>query len=99
MPEFKRAATVGDIPEGSGVAVALGKTEVALFHLQGQYYAIENTCPHRGGSLGAGKLEGELVTCPMHNWKFNVKTGRLPMGPGVATFPVRVVGDEVQVRV
>ncbi len=99
MPDFMCAANVGDIPEGTGISVVLGGTEIALFNFEGQFYAIENTCPHRGGNLGEGVLEGETVLCPLHGWQFNVKTGRLPMGPGVGTFPVRVVGDEIQVSV
>lgn len=99
MGRFIRAASTADIPEGTGRAISLDGVEVALFHLEGRFYAIENTCPHRGGSLGAGRLEGEEVICPLHGWQFNVKTGRLPMGGGVRSFQVRVEADAVWVEI
>jgi len=48
---------------------------VALFNVDGEIFALDNTCPHAGGPLGEGTLDGEIVTCPWHGWKFNVRTG------------------------
>lgn len=99
MARFVRAASTTDIPEGTGRSIALEGVEVAIFRLEGRFYAIENTCPHRGASLGEGKLAGEEVICPLHGWQFNIKTGRLPMGGGVKVFPVRVEAGEVYVEI
>ncbi len=99
MARFVRAATVSEIPEGTGRAISLDGVEVAIFHLEGEFYAIDNTCPHRGASLGAGILEGEEVRCPLHGWQFNVKTGRMPMGGGVRSFHVRIDEGAVFVEI
>ena len=65
------------------------------------FYALENACPHRGGPLGEGDLEGTEVVCPWHAWRFDVTTGASPVNPktAVRTFPVEVAGDEVRVAV
>ena len=76
---------------------ATGAGRVALGHRDGVYYAIKNSCPHMGGELGEGLLQGDVVTCPWHGWRFNVKTGKNPEADvvGVRTFEVRVEGDEI----
>lgn len=99
MGKFMRAARVGDIAEGTGRPVALDGVEVAVFKLNGEFYAIDNTCPHRGASLGGGEVEGEEVICPFHGWRFNVKTGCMPFGGGVRSFQVRVEKGWVCVEV
>jgi nitrite reductase/ring-hydroxylating ferredoxin subunit len=99
MGRFVRALVAAEIPEGTGRAVSLDGVEVAIFNLGGEFHAIENTCPHRGASLGDGMLEGDEVHCPLHGWQFNVKTGRMPMGGGVRSFHVRVDGGTVFVEI
>jgi nitrite reductase/ring-hydroxylating ferredoxin subunit len=86
-----------DVAEGCGRAVVVEGREIALFRLHGEFYAIDNMCPHRGGSLGHGALEGEEVVCPIHGWRFNIKTGRQAMTSGVESHPVRVDGNEIMV--
>jgi 3-phenylpropionate/trans-cinnamate dioxygenase ferredoxin component len=79
MPERVRIAACSDVPPGSGrVVVALGRV-LALFNLEGEYFAVDNSCPHRGGPLGEGHLAGCIVTCPWHGWQFDVKTGKSPL--------------------
>lgn len=64
-------------PEGKGQVILLPDgQEVAIFCKDGRYYAIDNLCPHEGGPLGEGALKGDSVTCPWHNWQFDIKTGR-----------------------
>src|ERR1039458_3152627 len=73
-----------------------GGKSIAIFRLGGAYYAIENTCPHRGGPLSEGEVEDDVVTCPWHGSRFNIKTGALltpPAREGVKSFPVRIAGD------
>jgi nitrite reductase (NADH) small subunit len=101
MGRYVRAARTADIPEGTGRAVALPGVDVAIFRLEGEFYAIENTCPHRGASLGGGEVSKGRVICPMHGWQFDIKTGRMPMptGGGVRPFPVRVEDGEIYVEI
>jgi len=63
------------IPIGSALAVEVGAREVALFHLPDGVYATSNVCPHQGGPLSEGQIDGEIVVCPWHQWRFDIKTG------------------------
>ena len=101
MPEFVTVAKVGSILDGQGEAFPVGGRLVAVFHVDGEYFAIDDVCPHMGQSLGAGHVEDNIVTCPWHAWRFNVTDGKWCDNPklGVDTFEVRVEGDEIQVRV
>ena len=77
-------------------------SSIALFNVEGTFYAIDNTCTHRGGPLGEGELKGDTVECPWHGAHFNVKTGAVTVPPapsGVRSFPVKVEGSEVLVEV
>ena len=79
-----------------------GGQSIAIFDLGGNYYAIENTCPHRGGPLAEGEMNGEEVICPWHGARFNIKTGAVlapPAPQGVKSFPVRVTGEDVEVEI
>ena len=69
--------------------------------LRGQVYALDNACAHRGGPLGEGDLEGSVVMCPWHAWRWDVTTGANVNNPAVkvACFPVTVTGGEVFVEV
>jgi len=84
-------ARVVDVPEGKGIVV-LGShgDEIALFKIDGKIYAINNSCPHEGGPLGEGKVEGCTVTCPLHAWEFNVKTGSCINIPGADVDKIRI---------
>lgn len=79
----------------------MGNLEVALFNVDGDVYATENTCCHRGGPLGDGQLNGNTITCPWHMWQFNVVDGACINAPGehVRTYEVLVEGDEIRVRI
>jgi nitrite reductase/ring-hydroxylating ferredoxin subunit len=99
---FVKAATVQDVPPGTARQVSLGERTVALFNVNGTFYALDDTCPHRGGPLSEGELSGMEVTCPWHGARFDVTSGA-HLGPparsGVTAYKVQVVGDEVQVDV
>ena len=102
MGEFVKIGTKAEFEdlEAGKLVVARGQS-IAIFNLGGNYYAIENTCPHRGGPLAEGILAGEEVICPWHGSRFNVKTGAVLAAParqGVKSFPVRVTGDDVEVE-
>ncbi|HXE75833.1 MAG TPA: non-heme iron oxygenase ferredoxin subunit [Candidatus Xenobia bacterium] len=103
MAKFVKVATRAELAglQGGKLVQAAGQN-LALFNVGGNYYAIENTCPHRGGPLAEGPVAGEVVTCPWHGSSFNIKTGAVLSGPadrGVKSFPVQVSGDDVEVEV
>lgn len=97
MQNFVKVAKKGDLNPGENKVVNVNGTEVGLFNVGGEFYAISNTCAHKGGPLGEGSLEEDVVTCPWHGWRFNVKTGANVMIPNVkvACYAVKVEGDSV----
>ena len=98
---YVTVARHGEIPEGEGRAFAVGKRMVAVFLREGKYYAIDDFCPHQGASLAAGYLDGCAVACAWHHWRFSLEDGSWLDNPRlhVDTFPVRLVGQEIQVQV
>ncbi|MGE0757971.1 MAG: Rieske (2Fe-2S) protein [Pirellulaceae bacterium] len=101
MSEFTTVARVGDVPEGEGRAFPVHDWMVAVFLVDGQYYAINDFCPHMGASLAGGHVENGTVACPWHAWRFKVCDGTWCDNPRIKTdsFEVRLVGEEIQVRV
>ena len=93
------ACTADELTEGEPTVVDVDGTDVALFVVDGEYYALDNVCPHQGGPLGDGKVEDDCVYCPWHGWQFELKTGDHVHGKGSAkTYPVRVEDDDVVVE-
>jgi nitrite reductase (NADH) small subunit len=80
MPTLVRVAAAVEIPPGQAKAFVVGDREIAVFNVGGRFYAIDNTCPHQGGPLSEGWVEGAVVTCPWHAWSFDVRTGRMTLG-------------------
>ena len=99
MPNFVKVASITDLKPGENKVVNVNGADVALFNVDGQFFAISNACPHRGGPLGEGFLEDDVITCPWHGWKFNVKTGISPVMPTakVATYNVKIEDGNVLV--
>ena len=100
MAEYVRVAETGEIPAGQMKQVEVGGKSLLVVNVDGEYFAMDATCTHRGGPLAEGQLTGEIVTCPWHRGGFNVKSGQpvaLPTTTPVATYPVRVTGSTVEV--
>jgi nitrite reductase/ring-hydroxylating ferredoxin subunit len=98
VEEYVKVATTADIPLGEAMKVEVGEEEVALFNLEGTYYAIGDVCTHAGGPLSDGVLDGEEVECPWHGARFNVRTGEAlapPAPRGVQSYSVKVEGDDI----
>jgi nitrite reductase/ring-hydroxylating ferredoxin subunit len=101
MAQFTKVASTADIAPGEAKCIEVAGKKVALFNLEGNFYAIDDTCPHRGGPLSEGEVAGEEVTCPWHGAIYNIKTGAA-LGPpaprGVACYVVRVQGSDVEIE-
>lgn len=101
MREFISVAEVASLPPGHGRTVHVRGLEFALYNLDGQFYAIDDLCPHAGGSLGSGCLREGRVICPLHEWAFDLKTGACVGNPAksVNFYPTRVENGQVQIAV
>ncbi len=97
--EFVRVASVADVAPGTARAVTVGERVIALFNVDGAFYALRNACSHEGGPLCEGRIEGKTVTCPWHALVFDLETGKVVRGLArVDAFDVRVEDGEVAVR-
>lgn len=98
---FQTVARVGEIAEGIGHAAEVEGRAVAVFFVEGKYYALEDVCAHQAFPLNDGIVVDRTLTCLYHGWKFHLSDGRWDANPRiqVPTYTVRVVGDEVQVSV
>lgn len=85
---------------GRIIEIIIGGTAIAVANVDGTYHAISNACAHADGPLGEGTMDGPIVTCPYHGWQFDVRDGACKTNPyaKVATYPVRIVGDAVCVK-
>jgi nitrite reductase/ring-hydroxylating ferredoxin subunit len=92
-------AKVNEMPPGTAREFQADGKVIALFNVDGKFYATDNVCLHRGGPLGQGALEGGTVTCPWHGWQYNVATGASVFNEQikVQTFEVKVEGDDIVV--
>ncbi|MBF6559163.1 MAG: Rieske 2Fe-2S domain-containing protein [Candidatus Binataceae bacterium] len=101
MAGFVKAARRGEIPEGGAKVVEAGGRTIAIFNAGGSFHAIDNSCRHLGGPLGAGEVYGTRVICPWHGWEFDFTTGANVDDPAmrVSCFAVRLEGDDVLVEV
>ncbi len=101
MAEFVKVARTADVPAGTGVTVEVGGKAIAVFNCDGAFFAIDDTCPHQGGPLGEGELEGTTVTCPWHEWRYDVRTGvnLEDASCKVSAYPVKVEDGDVFVAV
>lgn len=101
MAEFKKITTVSDVAPGSGKIFELDGNSIAVWNLNGNFFAFQNICPHRGGPVGEGEVEGTVITCPWHGWSFDITTGASPINPAakLTRYDVKVEGDEVKVAV
>ena len=101
MANFVKVASVPEIPLGQGKTIEAGGRKIALFNVDGKFFAIDNTCAHRGGPLGEGSLEEKTVTCPWHGWRYDVTTGVSEISPdvGVPSYPIKVEGQDIYVAV
>ncbi len=99
MSPSVRVAKVSEIPRGTAKVVVVLGHPVALFNVDGTFHAVSNVCLHRGGPIGEGTLDGSVVTCPLHGWEYDVRTGKNLANPAarLRTYTVTVDGDDLLV--
>jgi 3-phenylpropionate/trans-cinnamate dioxygenase ferredoxin component len=101
MPLF-RITTTTTVPPGSAQVFQIADRRIALFNVDGSFFAIDDECTHEGGPLSEGEVAGGCVTCPWHGAEFDLRTGKvlaLPAAENVRSYKVVVAGDEVSVEV
>jgi nitrite reductase/ring-hydroxylating ferredoxin subunit len=96
---WTRVAAAIDCPPGTTRELVVGERIIALFNVEGTFYALDGVCPHQGGPLGKGALAGCILTCPWHGWQFDVTSGRHCLNANFLQprFAVRLEGDDVLV--
>lgn len=110
MGKYVRVYGIEGIPPGTAKMVKVGDKAIAIFNLNGNFYATDDTCPHEGGPLSYGIVEGENVTCPWHGAIFHIMSGKTlehpageKMGPlvdkGITCYPVRIAGAELEIKI
>ena len=96
-----RAANRGDLAEGEPLGVEIAGRSIALYDIDGKLFATDNICTHAYARLSDGWLDGDLIECPLHAARFDVRTGKVldpPATEDLKTYQVRVVDGEIQVK-
>jgi nitrite reductase/ring-hydroxylating ferredoxin subunit len=101
MANFVKICKTTDIKEGSGKSIEINGKPVAVFNVNGNFYAINDVCGHRGGPLGEGELDGKTVICPWHGWRYDVTTGANELVPDLPTntYELKVEGEDILIDV
>ena len=101
MSDWVNVDAVTNLPEGSVGLVDVDGTEVAIFNIGGQYFAIQDVCTHDGGTLADGEVDGFEIECPRHGARFDLRTGKVTAPPAyedITIYQVRIHDNRVQVR-
>lgn len=102
MSEFFDICKVRDIPIGEARMILVNEVAVGVFNVSGAFFAIDDACPHAGASLSHGIVEGDVVRCRIHHWRFCIRDGiyldEMKPSCNVRNYPIRVVGDQVQIE-
>ena len=101
MTRYRTVCRVADVPAGEARMFIVNGMMIGVFHVGGEFYALDNECPHAGASLAHGEIDGDVVSCRIHHWRFCIRDGvyldeEKPCF-NARTFPVRVAGEEIQV--
>ena len=101
MSEWIDVVAADALADGENMIVDVDGSDVAVFKIDGRFYAIEDVCTHDGAEIASGELDGDEIVCPRHGARFCVRTGEVRCAPAyenIATFPLRIVDGRVQVR-
>ena len=97
MSTMVKIARKSEISPGTALKAEVNGKEIAIFNIDGNFYAIDDTCQHRGGPLSEGSCDNHVVTCPWHGWEYDVTTGACLTNSGVSQtkYDVKVEGDDI----
>jgi 3-phenylpropionate/trans-cinnamate dioxygenase ferredoxin subunit len=105
---LEKITTIDEIPNGEMKSYKINDKEILIVNVAGEFCAIDNRCSHMGGDLSRGTLEGDIVTCPRHGSRFNVKTGEAVIGPKIlvlrfntknlSSYPIRIEGKNLLIE-
>jgi nitrite reductase/ring-hydroxylating ferredoxin subunit len=93
MARSLRICAAADVPADGAKLVSLDRREFAVVAHDGKYYAVENSCPHKGGPLGRGQVKNGTITCPWHRFRFDLETGKSVTNPAMRIAVRRIVVD------
>jgi|TARA_B100001079_G_scaffold45227_1_gene36560 nitrite reductase/ring-hydroxylating ferredoxin subunit len=98
---LKKVASKNELSPGCGKVMFVDDRPIALFNLCGEFVAIDNKCPHRGGSLGDGEIVDDVVACPWHGWEFNCRTGKAVENDAISvrTYDIENRSDGIFIKV
>jgi 3-phenylpropionate/trans-cinnamate dioxygenase ferredoxin subunit len=102
MSKLIKVAITADLPPGQAMAFEIEGERIAVFNVNGTYYAIDDVCTHAGASLSEGCVEGFVVRCPRHEAEFDLRNGETLSPPAdlpVKTYPVTIEGDDIKVQI
>lgn len=101
LKNFTRICKLSDLPENKGIRIEINDHDIALFKIQGKVYAISNICPHNHTSqMFNGYLNGYEISCPVHGWKFDIRTGKtLSNHSSIKSYETKVIDDEVYIKI
>ena len=96
-----KVGSLSQLPAGSVMEASIGEDRFAICNVDGRIHALTGTCPHRGGPLGQGAMNGVNLTCPWHAWEFDCRTGEHDYNPAlkIATFTAQVSGDDIMIDI
>ncbi len=98
---FSKVCALSDLRDEQGKRFFVGDVDIAVFKIEDNVFAVSNVCPHQHTALiYSGFIENECVVCPVHGWKFELRTGNIDRGGrGLQTYPVKVIGNDIYVKV
>jgi len=101
MSDFQFVCKTSEVPQGQGRSFAVAGRVIAIFHQQGEFYAIDDGCPHMAASLSTGYFDDFIVTCPLHAWRFDVRDGSWCDNPRVKTraYELRTIDDNIELKI
>lgn len=101
MSEFFKACSVSELPDGAMKCAEVNGTRLALYNLDGEYFATQQSCTHAEAALCEGEIAGGEVVCPLHFATFDIRTGECTGPPAfedLQTYPIRVEGEDILVQ-
>ncbi|MGR3318259.1 MAG: Rieske (2Fe-2S) protein [Candidatus Anammoxibacter sp.] len=100
MEDYKKIANVNDLNDGEVKKIEFDDKAIALFKIDGNYFAIDDTCTHQKASISEGEIDGDIVSCPHHGARFDIKTGQalsLPAMFPLKKYQVKVDGNDIKI--